>query len=384
MAAVTGASRGFRRATDRHRRGRSADERDPRLAPVGRIVFGYDSIVRRAMKHAAEARGFDMIIHTRVESAHLAGNLLGDPSERDLFVYLPPGYEDSDQRYPTAYLLQAFGETVAEIVTPPTDGQRWSPPIEDVLEPVFRRMGVPPMIVAIPDGWSRWGCGQWVDSPVTGNFEQYLLHDVVPAVDAAYRTIPAAGSRGLFGFSSGGFGSWNVGSRNPEVFGALAMLSGDSFLDMTHKFMPYKFFDSIWPEPPNGPIAGNVWSELVYDYSATYSPNPDNPPFYVDLPVAWPSGELRQDVWDRWLAFDPVVNVHDRLGNLRKLAGIMLDAGQKDDYNLHWGHRLLSHYLTTAGIAHEFTENTGNHGGRANERYQVALQWLSQVLRHEP
>lgn len=108
----------------------------------------------------------------------------------------------------------------------------------------------------------------------------------------------------------------------------------------------------------------------------------DNPPFYVDLPVAWPSGELLQDVWDRWLAFDPVVNVHDRLDNLRRLAGIMLDAGQKDDYNLHWGHRLLSHHLTTAGIAHEFSENSGNHGGRANESSQLALKWLSGVLRH--
>ena len=94
----------------------------------------------------------------------------------------------------------------------------------------------------------------------------------------------------MFGFSSGGFGAWNVASRNPDVFGALAMLSGDSFLDMTHKFMPYKYFDSIWPEAPNGPIEGNIWSQLVYDYSATYSPNPDRPPFYVDLPVAWPSG----------------------------------------------------------------------------------------------
>jgi hypothetical protein len=114
--------------------------------------------------------------------------------------------------------------------------------------------------------------------------------------------------------------------------------------------------------------------------SATYSPNPDNPPFYVDLPMAWPSGELRQEVWDRWLSFDPVVNVHDRLDNLRELAGIMLDAGSNDDYNLHWGHRLLSHYLSEAGITHEHRENPGNHGGRARERYQMALEWLSQVL----
>jgi len=324
-----------------------------------------------------------VIVHTRIESSHLAGNLLDDPSERDVFVYTPPGYEDSDRRYPTAYLLHAYGTSAAEENTPKTEGQRWAPPLEDVLDPVFRRIGAPPMIVVIPDGWSRWGCGQWVDSPVTGNFEQYVVHDVVPYVDATYRTHPAARSRGVFGFSSGGFGSWNLASRNPGVFGAMAVLSADSWLDMTHKVMLYKYLDSIWPEAPNGPVEGNFWSELVYDYAATYSPNPDNPPFYVDLPMAWPSGELLQDVWDRWLAFDPVVNVHERLDNLRNLSGILLDAGFNDDYNLHWGHRLLSHYLTEAGIAHEHRENPGNHGGRAAERYQLALEWLSRVLDHD-
>jgi S-formylglutathione hydrolase FrmB len=323
------------------------------------------------------------MLHTKIEGSRLAGNLLGDPTERDVFVYLPPGYEEGDRRYATAYLLHAYGETAAQAVEAVLDGPRWQPPLQDVLDPVFRRMGVPPMIVVIPDGWSRWGCGQWVDSPVTGNFEQYVLHDVIPYVDGTYRTLASASSRGVFGFSSGGFGSWNLASRNPDAFGAMAVLSADSWLDMTHKFMLYKFLDSIWPEAPNGPIEGNIWSELVYDYSATYSPNPNNPPFYVDLPMAWPSGELRQDVWDRWLAFDPVVNVHARLDNLRTLSGILLDAGANDDYNLHWGHRLLSHYLDQAGIKHEHRENPGNHGGRANERYQLALEWLGQVLVHQ-
>ena len=290
---------------------------------------------------------------------------MGDPSERDLFVYLPPGYEKSERRYRTAYLLHAYGETAEQMVTPATDGQRWRQPIEDVLDPVFGRMGVPPIVVVMPDGTSGYGCGQWVDSPVTGNFEQYVLHDVIPYVDATYRTLPAGRSRGVFGFSSGGFGAWNLASRNPNVFGATAVLSADSFLDMTHKFMLYKYLDSIWPEAPDGPVEGNVWSEIIYDYAATYSPIPDNPPFYVDLPVAFPSGELIQEVWDRWLSFDPVVNVHERLDNLRRFRGILLDAGSNDDFNLHWGHRLLSHYLTEAGVAHEHGENTGNHGGRA-------------------
>ena len=324
-----------------------------------------------------------MIVHSKLASAHLAGNLLGDPSERDLFVYLPPGYDEQpDRHYPVAYLLHALGDSAATMVTPATDGQRWAAPIEDVLDPVFGRMGVPPMIVVMPDGWSRWGCGQWVDSPVTGNYETYLLEDVIPTVDATYRTITAASSRGVFGFSSGGFGSWNLASKHPDVFGAMAVLSADSWLDKTHKYMLYKYLDSIWPEAPNGPIAGNFWAEIVYNYSATYSPNVDNPPFFVDLPMAFPSGELRQDVWERWLAFDPVVNWRDRIDNLKQLCGILLDAGQKDDYNLHWGHRLLSHHLTEAVVQHVRTENPGNHGGRSPERHQVALQWLSGVLEH--
>src|ERR1700694_2926756 len=143
--------------------------------------------------------GRKMIVHSRLESAHLAGNLLEDPTERDLFVYLPPGYEESDRRYPTAFLLHALGDSPSALVTPAIDGQRWRPPIEDVLDPVFGRMGVPPMIVVIPDGNSRYGCGQWVDSPVTGHFEQYVLHDVVAFVEASHRTIPGGRRRGGVG-----------------------------------------------------------------------------------------------------------------------------------------------------------------------------------------
>jgi S-formylglutathione hydrolase FrmB len=325
-----------------------------------------------------------VIIHSRLESTHLAGNLLGDPSERDLFVYLPPGYEDSGRRYPTAYLLHAFGGTADRVAHPPTDEKWWAPPIEDVFDPVFGRMGTAPMIVVIPDGWTRYGCSQWVDSPVNGNFDQYVLDDVVGYVDAHHRTIPDPRSRGVFGFSSGGFGAWHLASRNPDDFGAMAMLSGDSYFDLTHKSIVYEFFESIWPEAPSGPIEGNYVSQMAYALSACYSPNVEKPPFYVDLPIGFPNGELIDDVWARWLSFDPVVNFRDRLSNLRKLSGILLDVGWNDDAHLQWGHRLLSHHLHQAGITHETRENPGNHGGRSRESYQMALQWLSEILQREP
>ena len=97
--------------------------------------------------------------------------------------------------------------------------------------------------------------------------------------------------------------------------------------------------------------------------------------------MAFPSGELLQDVGDRWLGFDPLVNIHQRVDNLRELAGILLEVGSNDDYRLHRGHRLLSHYLEEAGIAHEARESQCDHGGRAYEAYQTTLQWMSQVLR---
>ena len=93
-----------------------------------------------------------MIIHARIDGSQLAGNLLSDPTERDLFVYLPPGYDESERRYPTAYLLHAYGETAAQIVTPATDDQRWTPPIEDVLDPVFGRMGLRRWSSSCPTG----------------------------------------------------------------------------------------------------------------------------------------------------------------------------------------------------------------------------------------
>jgi hypothetical protein len=321
-----------------------------------------------------------VIIRSRLHSEHLGENLLGDPSERDLFVYVPPGFPESGIRYPVAFLLHAFGQTAAELVDPPTDKQRWVPPIEDVLDPVFRRMDTPPMIVVIPDGTMRYGCGQWVDSPVSGNFEQFVVNDVVAYVDDQFPTIADPISRGILGFSSGGVGAWNIASAHPETFGAMAMLSGDSLLDITHKPVLYEYLNSIWPDAPNGPLEGNFLSDLVYAYSACYSPNADNPPFFVDLPIEFPSGELVAQAWERWLQFDPVVNWRDRLDNLRKLSGILLDVGVADDYHLQWGHRLLSHYLTEAGIPHLATENEGNHGGRSRERIQLALQWLSGVL----
>lgn len=323
-----------------------------------------------------------MIVVERINSRRLAGNLIGDPSERDLVVYLPPGYRTSARRYATAYLLHGFGGKALEW-TNAMDMDGWlMQPIDQVFDPVMAGRQAEEMIVVMPDGWSAYGCSQWVDSPVNGRFEQYVTQEIVPYIDARFRTIPSRDSRGVFGISSGGFGAWQFGTRHPDLFGAMALLSADSYFDLTHKPWLYKFYDSIYPGEPNGPIAGNSYAELCYGLAACYTPNVDNPPYYVDLPVRFPSGEIIQPLWERWLSYDPVVNWSQRTQQLRRLRGILLDAGYHDEYELHYGHRLLSLGLASAGIAHHVEEHEGTHVGRLHERLQLALAWLSETLEH--
>jgi pimeloyl-ACP methyl ester carboxylesterase len=315
-----------------------------------------------------------------VDSRQLQGNVIGDPSRRDLVIYLPPSYHTSTRRYPTAYLLHGFGMRAMSWTSPLNLGGWLLPPIDEILEPVIAKHRAAETIVVMPDGWSKYGCSQWVDSPVNGNFEQYVTQEVVEYVDSHFRTIPDASSRGIFGISSGGFGAWHLASRHPDVFGAMALLCADSYFEMSAKPFFYTFYETVYPGKLAGPVEGNFTSWLCYGLASCYSPNPDSPPYYVDFPVQFPSGEVIQPIWRKWLQYDPVVSWRDRLDNLRRLHGILLDVGSKDEFRHHYGHRQLSCGLTSAGITHTAQEHPGNHAGHLHERLQLALSWLSDVL----
>jgi enterochelin esterase family protein len=319
---------------------------------------------------------------TQITSQHLAHNLYGDPVTRDLVVYLPPGYDHGDARYPTVYLLHGFNGSALGWVA----AFRQQYPfrnIYDVLDDAIRRHQSREMIVVLPHGWTRLGCSQWIDSPVNGDFEQYVTRDVVAHVDAHFRTIPRAEARGVTGISSGGFGAWHLGSRHPDVFGAMSLLSADSYFELTHKPWIYRYYDKLEGKEPNGPINGDPWSWLTYGLAACYSPNPQRPPFYVDLPVSYPTGELIPELWQKWLAYDPILSYKPRIDDLKKLRGILLDVGTHDEYDLHYGHRILSKRLSEEGIRHRADEHAGTHGNRLYERIQLTMEWFSGVLAPE-
>ena len=172
----------------------------------------------------AEAAQGKVVVH-RIASKVLQGNALGDPADRDLYVYLPPGY-DPKRRYPA--LLAVVGFTG-------TGGMLFNvDPFGDDLRARLDRLVLggrcPPVVVAAPDCFTKVGGNQYINSSATGRYEDYLLEEIIPFVEKQH----AIKAWGVFGKSSGGYGSMLLGMRHPEVFRALADHSGDSNFELCY------------------------------------------------------------------------------------------------------------------------------------------------------
>jgi S-formylglutathione hydrolase FrmB len=316
-----------------------------------------------------------------VSSTYLADNCVGDSATRNLVVHLPPGYQRSQQRYPAIYHLHGFGgcalNSVVDFST--SAGPRWRSFRDMAAESITAGRSAA-MIHVFPDGANRWGCSQWVGNEVQGDYDRYVAEEVVRFVDERYRTIPSVASRGLVGASSGGIGTFNVGARHPEVFGALAVQCADIYMEVSHVAWLVKFVNACHPQGPRGPLPGNTWTWFTYGLALAYSPNRHNPPYYVDLPILYPTGELVPEVWQRWLAYDPIRAVYTFADNLCRYKGIYLDVGFRDEHDLHLGHRILNKRLDELGITHENHEHDGTHSSHTIERLELIHQWFSRVL----
>lgn len=319
------------------------------------------------------------------DSAVLAGNPLGDPAARRLPVLLPPGYgDDPARRYPAIYGLAGYlGRGTMMLNDRP-----WGLTIQERLDGLYAA-GMPHTIVVLPDCFTRLGGSQYVNSPSVGPYEDYLAREIVPFVDGRYATIADRSGRGVFGKSSGGYGALVMGMRHADVFGAVACHSGDMAFDLV--FLPE------FPRTANIiNAAGGVlaWFEkfearlkkpgsdfdalMIVAMAACYSPNPQAP-LGADLPFDLHTCEIREDVWARWLAWDPVHMVERHADALRSLKLLFLDCGTRDEHALHYGARQLVKRLTALGIPHEHQEFDDGHRD-TDYRYDVSLPKLARAL----
>jgi hypothetical protein len=321
-----------------------------------------------------------------VESELLAGNPLGDPARRPLYVYLPPGADAGE--LPSVYLLQGYGGQL--------DGW-WSRPDFELnmferIDAMFAGGECPPAVIVFVDAWTRYGGSQFLNSPSTGRYLDYVCDEVVPFVDAHYPTAASRDRRGVSGKSSGGYGAMVLSMLRPDVFSALASHAGDALFEVC--FMPefpavartlrdefegsfdvflqhYKRLERFVFGRDGGPL-------ITYGMACVYTPDPARPGHGL-VPFEVSTGRLIDDLWERWLEFDPVRMAPLHADALRSMRRIYLDAGTRDDFYLDLGARAFADELDKLGVAYSLELFDGTHSG-TQYRYPGAIRELVLAL----
>ncbi|WP_433252080.1 alpha/beta hydrolase [Actinomadura nitritigenes] len=325
-----------------------------------------------------------------IDSRLLRGNPLGDPHSRPLWVYTPPGYDDEpERRYPAVYMLLGFAGTLPAWSNQPGAFRTSVPVATDAL---FARGEAPPMIMVFVDAWTTYGGSQYVDSAGTGRYHSYLCEEVVPWVDARYRTLADRDHRAVAGKSSGGLGAMVTSMLRPDLFGAFATHSGDSlseaqyiphFLHAVRHLRAYDGDIFAWWRDFRSRVAFTKEEDLrlleILAVSACFSPDADGTPVLPFDPV---TGALRPEVWERWLRWDPVRMAPAHAEALRSMRAIWIDAGTRDEWFLDLGALAFREAVRRAGVPEDTVRFELFEAGHTaiEYRHPQALAWLAHRL----
>lgn len=318
------------------------------------------------------------------ESDVLKNNPPGDPHVRDVIVYLPPGYDESRENYPTVYCLTGFTGRGKMLL----NDNPFAPNLAERMDKLIASGSIRPMVAVMPDCFTYYGGSQYINSTATGNYEDYMTQEIVPFVDANFRTAAMRDSRAVMGKSSGGYGALIMGLRHADIFGLICSTAGDAYFEYCYPSDFAKAFRSIKGDPKEW--MRKFWSSQKKSKSfhealntigmaACYSPNGAEP----ELPFDPITGEMRPEVWQKWLEHDPVRLVEKYVENLKSLRLLYLDAGTRDEFALDVGARILSNKLREHGIEHMHEEFDDGHMG-ISYRYDRSLELISVRIAKAP
>ena len=289
-------------------------------------------------------------------------------TNRYVQIYLPEGYNPGDStRYPVIYLLHG------------ASGDHNSFPwLKNILDDLIGNNYISPVIVVKPDGSTEyWGVSMFTNSELYGNFEDYIVSDLVEFIDSAYKTITNRGKRAIWGASMGGFGSIKLALKYPDIYCAAASHSG--LLDFSHlvDWVPAILNENGGP-PVNNYIPGpDNFTRLFYMCAGAFSPNMTNPPYYVDFPLD-SMGIFIDSVFNRWQQHNPV-RLAANLPSNTDLA-IYFDCGMQDEVLLYPFNTGFADSLDLLGIDYVFESFNGTHYSEALNRVPIALMFLDSVM----
>jgi len=295
----------------------------------------------------------------QITSTALAGNLLGDPTTRDFYVYLPQGYDSSTKRYPVVYVLHWYTGDETQALRTVSSSMDW----------LIDKGEVGDMIFVFPDASNKLGGSMYWSSPTIGDYETYITKELVQQIDATYRTLPNPESRGVMGCSMGGMGALHLGLKYPDVFGVSAPMA--AMYDWEHDpewEIARRFFD-VEPHTLGEFKSLSFTTQFFIAVAAATAANPDNPPFYLDMPFEIVDGEARivPDVFSKVNAMDPMVDVSAYLNQPIRLRNILIyhdtEIGQAAEDAAHSleAARQFHETLTKLGIPNEYAEVDARH-----------------------
>jgi len=324
-----------------------------------------------------------------VDSELLQDNPLGDPTRRPLYVYRPPGVQPGDRRsLPSVYVIQGYSGQVdmwlARTAFESTFVER--------LDSMFAAGECPDAVIVLVDAWTSLGGAQFLNSSSTGRYLDHLCDEIVPFVDSRYPTLADRDHRGISGKSSGGYGAMVVPMLRPDVFGAFASHAGDALFECCYqRDFPviartlrdnfdgsYEVLRRRLAQEPNFDWSRYGDAISMYAYACAYTPDPERPGEAL-LPFDVHTGRLRPQIWERWLALDPVRMAEPHAEALRSMRRIYLDAGRQDEFFLDLGAQAFAGELSRLGISHTLELFEGKHGG-IGHRYPRAIRELVKAL----
>lgn len=331
----------------------------------------------------------EVVSHT---SRALSDNPLGDPATRELVICLPPGYDDDRNRhYPVVVCLTGFTGAGYMML----NRSAWTPSLPERYEALLERGEASPMILVLPDCFTRLGGSQYLDSHAVGRYETYLLDEVAPLVESRFRCLPVPEGWGVMGKSSGGYGALVHGMKHPERFSAIACHSGDMYFEYCYGC---DFPKAARTLEVRGGVAGFLsWFDglvkktndalttlNIVAMAACYSPRDPHPgpgtaDLGIELPFSLPSARIRDEVWSRWLAHDPVRMLDRYAETLATRKLLFLDCGTRDEFHLQFGARIFVDGLRARGIRHRHEEFDDSHMN-ISYRYDRSLALLSEAL----
>ena len=318
-----------------------------------------------------------------LDSALLQGNLLGDPTERDVDVYVPHGRDGSG----LPLLVDLVGFTAGGRAH--TNWKNFTENVPGRLDRLIGTGAMPPVVVAFPDCFTRLGGNQYINSAAMGPWEDVLIAEVLPLVEDRFG-CGGAGRRGCFGKSSGGYGAMVHALRRADIWSAAACHAGDMGFELCYlPDMPGllrqldKHDGSIEAFVTAFETARKVDDKALHALmnlamAATYDPDPRQ--FLgIRLPVDPDTCEIIEERWANWLAWDPLSMVDSHADNLRRLKALYIDCGTIDQYNLLYGARRMHRALERLAIPHHYEEFPDNHSS-VDYRMDDSLPFLAKAL----